>query len=760
MGLDIKAALDAIVAQVSQNYVLLLVVVGLLVLFSSKGVFARVRSSLEKALTDNWQLTLLASTGVALSLASGYTTFDGLRNFTNAPLLSVAISFGIQGVMLIVAWLIGESFAVGLNQRTAEGGRTRMADVSGGMLLGLVFVGRCSTGFCTSMMPSASPGRERQRRLRQDPRHCGLLPDPAMLVVLIAFGLRRGGEIATPYMQSIRLIAKNSVLWVMFLATMGASVFFSFDSHFNAIFPADQRKRAAEIRTTGQIGGVIADVGALTQKRQLEEAEHLFDTDGWKAYDKQLTSLAQVSQGAQGEIEKFFVQQMEERRRAIAQQQERIATAHSGQAGLAVKKLSLTDELSRLKGDRPGLAAEYGRQMSEIDAKAKEIDGKRVEALAEDRGVEGTLKQGRGPVYRERMTELTTLQDQLKIKQERAKDAQKRLSTAEARIAQIERELSTVDGDLAKLKGEAETADQRIKVTQAANGEEEGGKLDPARILPSFERARVAFRQQPDTERLGVVQAQCTNLVNAMSSTQATKEKVRAIDCDPEGGGRGGRSRVRAQCGSCGLPFQLRRRRQARQDADDGCAAGVRTQMPAGFRSRQCQLGQNRRQAVEHRHEPRRQGASLRRLLERVSRRQPARLSVADARHRRRRAGLHVGPVWRQCAALDIVGCTQPTRPEADSSSRPLSRGAAARYVQQGEAGARGHVPDGSRWTASPTWCGSTSWDPGAPSPCATFSTPARPSAPYARPAMRAPIWFEPSSTSSFSEVIKKRARG
>ena len=155
-------------------------------------------------------------------------------------------------------------------------------------------------------------------------------------------------------MQSLRLIVKNAVLWVMFLASMAASVFFSFDSHFNAIFPAEQRKRAAEIRTINQIGGVVADIGALTQKRQLEEAERLFDTDGWKAYDKQLASLAQPAQGAQGEIEKYFVQQMEERRRAIAEQQERIATAQSGQAGLAGKKISLAEELSRLEGRATG----------------------------------------------------------------------------------------------------------------------------------------------------------------------------------------------------------------------------------------------------------------------------------------------------------------------------------------------------------------------------------------------------------------------
>src|SRR5215471_11311017 len=133
-GFDVKAALDALIAFLIQNQILLLVTLGLFILFRRSGFFARVRHGIEKALTDNWQLTLLASTGVALSLASAYTTWDGLRNFTRAPLLSLAIAFGIQGVMLIVAWLIGESFAVGLNPRVAAQGRGKLSHaVAGGL---------------------------------------------------------------------------------------------------------------------------------------------------------------------------------------------------------------------------------------------------------------------------------------------------------------------------------------------------------------------------------------------------------------------------------------------------------------------------------------------------------------------------------------------------------------------------------------------------------------------------------------------------
>src|SRR5215813_10217848 len=82
MGFDIKAAADGIVAVVSQNYPYLLAGLILLLVFGNH----RVRDGLHKAFTDNWQLTLLASTGIALSLASAYITFDGLRNFTSAPL--------------------------------------------------------------------------------------------------------------------------------------------------------------------------------------------------------------------------------------------------------------------------------------------------------------------------------------------------------------------------------------------------------------------------------------------------------------------------------------------------------------------------------------------------------------------------------------------------------------------------------------------------------------------------------------------------
>ena len=279
---------------------------------------------------------------------------------------------------------------------------------------------------------------------------------------------------------------------------------------------------------------MVSDIGTTIETRRLSEIDRLFQAKGWIEYDKHLSKLATDSQGAQKQIEDYFNAQIEEKNRAVKQQQERIASAQSGSAGLLSKKNTLTDEISRLKGERPSLAADYAEKKTELDNRAKGVDAKRVEAQAEDRGAEGTLKQGKGPVFRQIMTDLARLQDAYKIQETRVRDSQQRLAGTDTRIAQLERELAAVDGDLAKLKGEAETAQQRIKMTQETGETDNQPRIDPSRVQPAFERARLEFRQEPTRDRLSALHQQCSQLYNAMVSTPATKDRVRGIDCDPK----------------------------------------------------------------------------------------------------------------------------------------------------------------------------------------------------------------------------------
>lgn len=556
MGFDIKATADAAgraidslpnADTISKNlppleslrpYTGILFTLGALVTISAvlkhTSIGRRATRALEEALFGNWRLALLGATGLVLSLASGYTTWDGMRAFTGEPVLAGMVTFGIQGVMLIVAWLIGESFASGMSvrvERGAYGAMGRATPWLGGLVGTLLFI---AVAFV--LLQSAGADVHRAAADVSWVR----LGDKMMIIVagLLAIALLAvyaASDLVAPYLQSGRIIVKNAVLWIMFFSCMATSVFFSFNSLFSVIFPQDQRVRATELRAQNQVAGIVSDIGAAITTMRLTEAEDLFNSDGWRAYDKVLAELTRAAQTSSGEIEKYFNDKIEDRNRAIKQQQERIVTAQSSQAGLAAKKVSLTDELSQLEAGRPALAADLAEKKTALDERAKEVDAKRVEAMAEDKGVEGTGKIGKGPIYRQRVDELSKLQDYYKIGEERVKDAQKRLTAAETRIAQIKRELAAIDGDLAKYKGEAETAEQRIKLTQEAAPADQGARIDPAHMVPAFENARAEFREQPTSEHLGKVQQLCTQIYTAMATaTPDTKKKVAGVDCDPK----------------------------------------------------------------------------------------------------------------------------------------------------------------------------------------------------------------------------------
>lgn len=478
----------------------------------------RLRSTLEESIFSSWQLALLGTTGLVLSLASGWTTWDGMRNFTGEPVLSFLITFGIQGVMLIVAWLIGESFATGMNQKAKEGS-VGLIGMATAILAAIAIVGGV-----IALSVFGTPGISARN-----------LAFAAIFIGIVGFIGAMQTDVIQPYFQSGRLILKNAVLWVMFLACMATSVFFSFDSLFSTIFPQNERVRAAELRAQNQVSGLISDIGGTIGQRRLREAEALFGHEGWRSYEVQLDRLGTAAQGAQDEIEKYFVARMEERRQAISKQQQRRATAERSQVGLKANKVRLTEELSRLEANRPSAITAVEAQQRVMAELQRELDEQRAKTLAEERGVEGSGKAGRGKFYRESKAAEAKLRSQMDVARRRLNGPDSELKKIDKRIGNIKAELVQVDADIARLAGEALTADQRIAVAENRRDDEETGqRVDPARVFPTFEKAKIAFRQDPTMERLNSLQQQCTQLLAAMTSTPATKSLVREIDCDPK----------------------------------------------------------------------------------------------------------------------------------------------------------------------------------------------------------------------------------
>lgn len=83
---------------------------------------AMVFGGLMRTALTNERLFLMGITSLALSLASGWTTFEGMTNFTKSPVLCFLITFGVQGIMLVSAWMIGEGL---IALRETKAGKTQ-----------------------------------------------------------------------------------------------------------------------------------------------------------------------------------------------------------------------------------------------------------------------------------------------------------------------------------------------------------------------------------------------------------------------------------------------------------------------------------------------------------------------------------------------------------------------------------------------------------------------------------------------------------
>ncbi len=541
--MDVKAAVDGGFALFSDlarmlpglNGALAFAAVCIVAAFAltKSSIGKRARVGLEETVFSNWQLALLGATGVILSLASGYTTWDGMRNFTGEAVLSGMVTFGIQGVMLIVAWLIGESFATGMNQvaHGDGGGQSHKgwaADRIIGLALGAALVGVTFYALVRTYGVTSN-GHFDARNFSNVAMYFAF----ALILLAILF-LNRKGDLALPYVQSTRVVIKNAVLWVMFLACMTTSVFFSFDSLFSAIFPQTERQRAAEIRSVNQVAGTVADIGELIEKRRIEQAQALFTLPAWNSYETELDKAAQLAAVAPDKIREQITRELEAQKSRIAKLEEQKASAQSNQAGLVSRKQLLTDNVSRLEAERPEAAQKFNEQKAVVADVEKRLDEARAKVLAEEKGVEGSGKVGKGQFYRAAVGEVDKIQSELQVARERLKGHETRLTAVSRGISVAKAELAQIDGSLANLKGEADTAAQMIVVAQSGAKSNINEQLDPSALAASLERDRQQFRQKPEQKTLSALQNDCLALQAVSLKVASLQPSAAAIDCDPK----------------------------------------------------------------------------------------------------------------------------------------------------------------------------------------------------------------------------------
>jgi len=181
-------------------------------------------------------LTLIFSASLCLSLASGYTTWDGMTEFTNSSGLSFLMTAGLQGLMLVLAWIIGKEL---------------VAD----------------SLYKQSLSAPTAEIRSARQKLQQ----------------YFSF-----------------FIWHHKGLLLSFILCAGVSVFFSFDSFFRNIYTDTQRALTATTAARTEVQIITGEVATALKQASEKSQQNLVKSDEWIHLKNQLHELVQYTQKIEG----------------------------------------------------------------------------------------------------------------------------------------------------------------------------------------------------------------------------------------------------------------------------------------------------------------------------------------------------------------------------------------------------------------------------------------------------------------------------
>ncbi len=189
-----------------------------------------------QSLMTNPTLTLIFLASLSLSLASGYTTWDGMTEFTNSSGLSLLMTAGLQGLMLVLAWIIGKEL---------------VAD----------------SLYKQSLKASTATVRTRKEKLQQ----------------YFSF-----------------FIWRHKGIILSFILCAAVSVFFSFDSFFRNIYTEGQRSLAATTTARTQVQIITGEVENALKDASQKSRQNLVISPQWTRLKQRLNSLAQNTKKIEG----------------------------------------------------------------------------------------------------------------------------------------------------------------------------------------------------------------------------------------------------------------------------------------------------------------------------------------------------------------------------------------------------------------------------------------------------------------------------
>jgi hypothetical protein len=440
-------------------------------------------------------LVLIAAAIVALSVASGERTFEGMKNFFEgmqnaaaAVMLSALITFGVQVLMVVLAWRIGEVLS-------------------------------------TSSQVGTSATSQHRKSSTAEIAH-----------------LRR--------FISRQFLVRNFALIASFLICATICVFFSFDAFYRGISTEAQRSIAAQ----GDAIEILRKIGTeLTQ--QLESAEESAATElasgrDWEEFKKRVNAVVAVAIDpafAQAQAQRAKERQAQDaarvdefnrthqaaeiRKNEAAASREQFASA---ERDLELESKRLDEARSKLEGRRNELRESISQQKDKVEKALVKRDNEDKTGNGE-LNPKGAPNIGRGLKYRQYDADYKGLNNELESLKRQESELGAEIETDKTNRELVEKRfqrtkldhanaIAAFDAITIPAMTQTSTVEPLVSILAV---DEEARKLDVALTTFLVNRTR---------QNWAAIERQCGKVVQMIRETPGGDQRVDRLDCAPSSG--------------------------------------------------------------------------------------------------------------------------------------------------------------------------------------------------------------------------------
>ena len=458
-----------------------------------------------------------------------------MRNFTNEPVLSLMITLGVQGVMLVLAWFIGIRVSEHVfdtrpqNTGSPNGAVTRflskVAEIITFVLAAaaiLYLVGNYFGG--KQLLPTRILGFE--------------LPGPLLISLGLSLALLATIKFGMVLLQGalgfVHFIVLNVTSVSMFAVCIFISIFFSFDSLFTIVLPESERRRIAELRSKTDVSSLVSSIKSATDEARSREMRALVTNPAWTKYN---ASLSEISASLR-KVPNIVGEKIEAaQNRANAQAQERL----NALAQLSAQRQMPLRRVSELKSS----LQDYEKRSQLLQAKIVELDqeilrfdrkilDKTAEIDAELQGIGVTSRRGRGPQYRR-------LTDQRNVLKKTHANLVARRAEYRKRVESDEDEVRKRNLEISQLEEKARRIERSMAPLQAKQGTRQQSptkkdiEAETSSWISRVATARLNFEQTPDREKLSTLHAECNEAMSFVTAQAPGAFGLNRAACETSG---------------------------------------------------------------------------------------------------------------------------------------------------------------------------------------------------------------------------------